>query len=390
MLTGNSPISEIALEAKDTSDDVRQIAMGIEASCKHVDNTVNSIKLGEVPKFVDDFPVPDITINPDMVGYGVDTEGIDYDIISIDNIYTVSIGDNFSFVRSFTTSDSVSEIFTLKDENFVTFYAGNSLTLYDGSTGDKLKNVSLDSGKNFSEHIIVDDVEYIFLRNRGEQKIDVYTADQLIKVKSIDAKSIANENYRRIYYDDGSLLVVTYDSSRTFFNMFNFKTTESEGRDYFSGNYHDATFIGDVIYVGSSNIIFLNRKTFNEIGRRAGLSGNTTSMTPFGDGKIFITNDNGYATIFDTKANSIKPQIFVTTQDYFRAFPDGSTIVYLSGSYIYRFDEDLKLVYNYNFNKTTYRASYLYPYYYTASNTIVQKYKDNATQKKVAKAQKRG
>lgn len=83
MINETSPIAEIAVEAKDTSDDIRQISMGIEASCKHINNTVTSMKLSDVPQFIDDFPIPGIEITPGMIGYGVDTKNNEYDITHI-------------------------------------------------------------------------------------------------------------------------------------------------------------------------------------------------------------------------------------------------------------------------------------------------------------------
>ncbi len=64
MVNENSPMVDIALEAKDTSDDVRQTILAIEASVKHVDNTVVNMPLSGVSDFIDNYPTPKPEVAP--------------------------------------------------------------------------------------------------------------------------------------------------------------------------------------------------------------------------------------------------------------------------------------------------------------------------------------
>lgn len=143
MITETSPISEIAIEAKDTSDDVRQVSMAIEASCKHVDHNVSSIKLSDVPKFIDDFPISNIEITPGMVGYGVDTKGVDYDITSI-GYKTIYPNDKEVFTTETSSSRDRRLTPVLYDETkFLTLFSSDGILAYCSfDTGELIQTVS--------------------------------------------------------------------------------------------------------------------------------------------------------------------------------------------------------------------------------------------------------
>lgn len=140
MLTPNSPISEIALEAKDVSDDVKGVSLAIEASCKHIDHDVSSMPLSNVPKFVDDYPVPGITINPGMVGYGVDTKNNDYDITHIFEKQIYNVSDMFEYKFQGKLPVDVVEFHMFSDKRIV--QRGTSVIYFSDETGDNSMTVT--------------------------------------------------------------------------------------------------------------------------------------------------------------------------------------------------------------------------------------------------------
>lgn len=229
MITETSPITDIAVEAKDTSDDVRQVAMAIEASCKHIDNTVTSMKLSDVPQFIDDFPTPGIEITPDMVGYGVDTKNNEYDITYIfeKQVYE-GTGDELTYdmQSKFPTNISNAEMFS--DENIV--QRNNNVLYFSNPSGEQIGYiVEPDSPKSYMYH------------GSFYGKTDLYfTGIQ---------KTSSDSNYN----------INAYDSSGALVNNIAIKST------YYS--YHSFAFDGEYFYIltnhSTSGERFIDRHKVN-------------------------------------------------------------------------------------------------------------------------------
>lgn len=143
MINETSPISEIAIEAKDTSDDVRQISMSIEASCKHVDHSVTSMKLSDVPKFIDDFPMSGIDITPGMVGYGVDTKGIEYDVSNIFEKLIYDVNDILVYSGLKKVPSTYTEMYMFSDNRIV--QRSSISLLFSDNEGDQISSVEVSS-----------------------------------------------------------------------------------------------------------------------------------------------------------------------------------------------------------------------------------------------------
>nr|WP_312984375.1 hypothetical protein [Clostridioides sp.] len=387
MINENSPTADIALEAKDTSNDVKQIAMGIEAYCKHVDNTVTTMPLSGVSEFIDNFPTGKPTITPGYIGYANDKNGGKYDITSIEKVFNVK-SPVMSPDGTISTVSTVSDLFATKDGKIITFNPNDILRLHDAKTGAVEKQLALTSGKNFANLIEANGVEYLVLYEVN-YKFYVYNTSLSI-VKNFDP--IPNsQTLRDISYYDGSLVVTSFDGVKVYFNLYNFETTDAEVNFSESGSNIYPVVFGEYIYTVSNNLVKkYNRSDSTYVTSYSQpLSSTIRSVRGFGNGKILISNSNSSSVVFDTTTGTSSSVISTSNSSYHRSISDGDTAILLVGSQILRINEKANIIYSFNSNDTMNRSTYFYPLFCTLYNTNIRKYNDNTEVKLIAKAQKR-
>ncbi|WP_152522322.1 hypothetical protein [Metaclostridioides mangenotii] len=143
MVNENSPMVDIALEAKDTSDDVRQTILAIEASVKHVDNTVVNMPLSGVSDFIDNYPTPKPEVAPGFVGYAVDTSKNEYDITHIykKQVYPPAQEEFFQYNGNVQLSENWTNIEMFNDS--VTIQRNDNKFVFSTPDGVEFKRLTL-------------------------------------------------------------------------------------------------------------------------------------------------------------------------------------------------------------------------------------------------------
>lgn len=401
MINSLSPISEIALEAKDTSDDVRQITMSIEASCKHIDNTVTSMKISDVPKFIDEFPTSGIIITPGMVGYGVDTKDVEYDITSIEYKTTfpdkkevlTSITSPFKGIRVFPTlydetrflarsdsdatlaycsfdtgelvysSNAVCEFFAISPSGLISCYDKRDKSVHDVNNQylNKFNPRSSTSSWAVFGMAFPNDEDIYLLVGSGTQFSFVRTKYQSDKIFTDSATTIQVESFPRMKTIDGYMFVVT----STKIIVFNDK---GEQISY--------------MFSGSSD--------FNQHIYKFDVSGD----------KLFIMGVNKELYIYEWKTGKLlttKDNFFYNSRDTILC--DNDTLLVCANQSIERYDLDGKLLFTHSYFNIGYDAflirhnikpEYRNFHHSSITQTVMKKITSNKETKIIANAKKRG
>jgi hypothetical protein len=396
LVNENSSMAEIAIDAKETSNDVLQTTLAIESSVRHVDGSVTTMPLSCTSEFIDNYPVPKPEVAEGFVGYAVDTNKNEYDITVIGYNYIPSSGDKFAGLGTITTNSNNNNLYVLKNGNFFTVRS-DEISLYTGGSASLVSNIDLSSPLYVSSKIDIDDKEYIAFTTTIDKQISIFLYDsELNLVRTFDSSRTESNHYR--YQASGGLFfIINYGSNTTMVSIY----------DFYTGKYLYTNIVGytlmsathafadeDLVYILKANGYLEVRKkeSFDLVSNSTRITTETIMTACYlGYKKLFIitTNSNGFVFDLVTK-KSTSTRSYGSTANVF-CTSDAFTATVFYNNKFYRVDEQHNIVYENTGFQGNFVGSYSFPYFYQRSaSNYIYKFKDLSTQKLSAKAEKRG
>nr|WP_312985518.1 hypothetical protein [Clostridioides sp.] len=400
MINETSPIADIAIEAKDTSDDVRQISMGIEASCKHIDHSVTSMPLSDVPKFIDDFPISDIEITPDMVGYGVDTKDNDYDVISINNEISFPGSQEILYKQNFGPNFSRIYPYIYNSEKLLARTAGSVLAFFsfnDGSILLKSNSPCQRFDVNSKGLISAYDPNTRTLFDVNSETLEFFNGRVNPNTSNVAGISFPNDKDIYLLMSDNT----SFSFVKTEYGSSEIERVTSISKKISSPNPVLKT-INNHLVIMSSNEIYVFDDKLNEISSinisYANFSAHMYKCDMFDD-LLFVTNNARDLRVFNWKTGEsvlTKNLFFTSSDDTF--IIDDNTMLVCSGTSLIRYDLKGNLLFTHNsfalgrysFILPGLTKSMYYNFLHDISTTDSIKITSNKETKLIAKAKKRG
>jgi hypothetical protein len=393
LVNENSPILDIALEANDVTDDVKQSQLAIETSVKHVDNTVDGIKLSEVPEFIDNYPISKPEIKDGYVGYAVDNEGGKYDVTVIGNMYYNNYKD-FSGNVTQTTNFVNNTIFVLHNGNFVSINVHNELVLHS-SIGTVINKIEFSSSMYKWNKIEVDGIEYVAVSISDDKakRVDLYSTEDLTIIMSYDSSFALAYHIR--YESSGGLFFIISNSGGTSVSVYDFYTGEHLSNiTLATSNISTAYAFADSNYIYMLNnqcyVSYVDRSTYTVIESKQMKGGQLRTACYFGDKKIFCADISGVGIVYDLVTKTASPSQNYSSSSSLTCMSDGFCAVILVDNQFYKIDESGTRIYTNTSPQGSMSSSYSYPYWYQYRNNYFYKFKDLNDIKLIAKAKKRG
>lgn len=396
MLTASSPISEIALEAKDTSDDVKQVAMAIEASCKHVDNTVTTIPLSGVSEFIDNFPIGKPEITPGYVGYANDKNGSEYDVSNISNIVIEGnpmFGPRISFPT--TVDPAPTSVICLKNEYIVFFSYHESISLYDSNV-NLITTVNLGSNFSTCNLVEINNTEYLSLFDYSIKAFRFMNTDDLSWVDGFDLPykySISGSHEKHFYYNN-RYYIVRYENPNTYLYIYDFSSKELLHTQTIDNKRANMSADDDFYYVFYARQVYKYNHDFtlhSEMYYNASvITQNVFSgAESYGDKKLLYIADS-IAYLIDLDSLNVVKSFSVTNASNLNFYPSGDYMFFTKSGTGYRVDSDGNITASQSIYSNNDKNDYSYPYLVLYAYPYIYKIKDNSIFKLIAKAKKRG
>lgn len=370
--------------------------MAVEASVKHIDNSVVNMPLSGVQRFIDDFPIPKPEVTEGCAGYAIDTSNNEYDITVIGYNYIPRAGDTFGGLGTLTTNANNKDVYVLKNGYFICI-RNNEVSLHTGGSSSLVTKITLTSALSVSSKIDIDNNEYVAFTTTNDKLVSVFLYDSELNLVNTFDSSSTGINHVRYQASGGLFFIVCYNSNMTLVSVY----------DFYTGKYLKAIIVDYSIlsathaFANDEFIYILKSNGYLEVYDKDSItliSNNIRTTTEtvrnacyFGYKKLFImtTNNNGF--VFDLVLNkSTSTRSYGSTINT-ACTSDGVTAAVYFNNKFYKIDEQHNIIYENTGFQGNFNASYSFPYFYQRNaNNYVYKFKDLSTQILIAKANERG